>query len=59
MLERLGYRIERQCGFSLGETLDARASFRSTAARLLYDRLPWLKENQTTVAVRERRTGFR
>jgi SAM-dependent methyltransferase len=59
MLERLGYRIERQYYFSLGETLDARATFRSKAARVFYDRLPWLKENQTTVAVRERRTDLR
>jgi SAM-dependent methyltransferase len=58
MLERLGYRVERQYYFSLGETLE-RPSLRNKAARLLYARLPWLKENQTTIAVREHRTRLR
>jgi SAM-dependent methyltransferase len=58
MLERLGYRVETQYFFSLGETLD-RSGLRGTAARFVFDRLPWLKENQTTIAVRERRTDLR
>lgn len=58
MLERLGYRVEKQYYFSLGETLE-QSSLRRRAARLLFERLPWLKENQTTIAVRERRTDLR
>jgi SAM-dependent methyltransferase len=58
MLERLGYRVERQYYFSLGETLE-HPSLRNKAARLFYERLPWLKENQTTIAVREQRTSLR
>jgi hypothetical protein len=58
MLERLGYRVEKQYYFSLGETLE-RSSLRRRAARLFFERWPWLKENQTTIAVRERRTDLR
>lgn len=58
MLERLGFRVETQYYFSLGETLGA-SGLRRRAARLIYERAPWLKENQTTIAVRERRTDLR
>jgi 2-polyprenyl-3-methyl-5-hydroxy-6-metoxy-1,4-benzoquinol methylase len=58
MLERLGYRIETQYYFSLGETIEP-SSLRNRAARLVFTRLPWLKENQTTIAIRERRTDLR
>ncbi len=51
MLERLGYRIEKQCYFSLGETLPS-TTLRSRVARLVYENMPWLKENQTTIAVK-------
>jgi len=55
MLERMGYRIEKQYYFSLGET-QASSSLRQLAARFFYGKFPWLKENQTTIAVKERRT---
>jgi SAM-dependent methyltransferase len=55
ILERLGYRIEKQYYFSLGETQPS-SSLRKLAARFFYEKLPWLKENQTTIAVKERRT---
>ena len=57
MLERLGYRIEKQYYFSLGETQQSSA-LRHRAARIFYENLPWLKENQTTIAVKERRTDL-
>jgi len=57
ILERLGYRIEKQYYFSLGETQPS-SSLRKMAARFFYEKLPWLKENQTTIAVRERRTDL-
>jgi SAM-dependent methyltransferase len=58
LLERVGYRIEKQYYFSLGETLQSR-TLRHRAARIFYGRLPWLKENQTTIAVKERRTDLK
>ena len=57
MLERLGYRIEKQYYFSLGETQQS-STLRHRAARIFYGGLPWLKENQTTIAVRQRRTDI-
>lgn len=58
MLEALGYRIEKQYYFSLGETQRSLAP-RRLAARMIYQRLPWLKENQTTIAVKERRADLK
>jgi SAM-dependent methyltransferase len=58
MLEKLGYRIEKQYYFSLGETQRS-STLRHRAARLFYGKFPWLKENQTTIAVKERCTELR
>jgi SAM-dependent methyltransferase len=58
ILERLGYRIAKQYYFSLGETLRS-SSLRHRVARMVYERLPQLKENQTTIAVKERRTDVK
>jgi len=55
MLERMGYEIESQYFFSLGETL-AGSSLRKRLGRLFYKTFPSLKENQTTLAVRRRRS---
>jgi len=58
ILVALGYRIEKQYYFSLGETQHS-STFRHLAARIFYEMLPWLKENQTTIAVKERRTDLK
>jgi SAM-dependent methyltransferase len=58
ILERLGYRIEKQYYFSLGETLPS-STLRRRAARAFYTRFPAFKENQTTIAVKERRTSLK
>lgn len=58
MLERLGYRIKKQYYFSLGETLDS-STIRRRAARIFYENLPWLKENHTTLAIKERDVDFK
>jgi SAM-dependent methyltransferase len=57
MLMPLGYRIEKQYYFGLSETLQS-SSLRHLAARIFYQKLPWLKENQTTIAVKEKRTDL-
>jgi SAM-dependent methyltransferase len=57
MLEPLGFRIAKQYYFSLGETQPAK-SLRKKLARILYQRFPSLKENQTVIAVREKRTDI-
>jgi SAM-dependent methyltransferase len=57
MLEPLGFRIAKQYYFSLGETQPAR-SLRKKLARIIYERFPALKENQTTIAIREKRTNI-
>jgi 2-polyprenyl-3-methyl-5-hydroxy-6-metoxy-1,4-benzoquinol methylase len=58
MLLPLGYGIKRQYFFSLGETLEA-TSPRRRLAQLFYRLFPSLKENQTTLAIKERRTELR
>lgn len=58
LLEPLGFRIERQYYFSLGETQPV-TSLRKRVARLFYSRLPQLKENQVTFAVRAKRTDLK
>ena len=58
ILERLGYRIEKQYYFSLGETLPS-STIRRRVARVFYKKFPWFKENQTTIAVKERRTDLK
>ena len=57
MLEPLGFRIAKQYYFSLGETQPAK-SFRNKLARIFYQRFPVLKENQTTIAIREKKTDL-
>ena len=58
ILERLGYRIEKQYYFSLGETLPS-STLRRRAARAFYNSFPAFKENQTTIAVKEKRTDLK
>lgn len=55
LLEPLGYHIERQYYFSLGETLPV-SNLRRAASRLGYTMFPSFKENLTTIAVRAERT---
>jgi SAM-dependent methyltransferase len=57
LLEPLGFRIANQYYFSLGETQPAK-SLRKKLARILYQRFPTFKENQTTIAIREKRTDI-
>jgi SAM-dependent methyltransferase len=54
MLGRLGFGIKRQYYFSLGECLPP-SSIRQRFARLFYGAFPQLKENQTTLAIKEER----
>jgi SAM-dependent methyltransferase len=58
ILERLGYRIERQYYFSLGETQKS-TTLRHRSGRMFYGMMPWFKENQTTIAVRQKRTDLK
>ena len=57
MLEPLGYRMTHQYYFSLGETQPV-SGIRKRMARALFERFPAFKENQTTIAVREKRTDI-
>jgi hypothetical protein len=57
MLEPLGYRIADQYFFSLGETLPPKG-LKSRLFRRFLKQRPVFKENQTTVAVRDRRTDL-
>jgi hypothetical protein len=56
MLERLGYKIERQYYFSLNEAIKDPTP-RNRLARLVFNAFPAFKENQTTLAIRKRRTA--
>lgn len=55
MLEQLGYRIADQYFFSVGDSRPPR-SMKGRVFRLFLKRWPQFKENQTTIAVREKRT---
>jgi 2-polyprenyl-3-methyl-5-hydroxy-6-metoxy-1,4-benzoquinol methylase len=55
MLTPLGFCIKRQYYFCLSECLDG-PTMKNRLGRLLYGLFPSLKENQTTLAVRDRRT---
>jgi 2-polyprenyl-3-methyl-5-hydroxy-6-metoxy-1,4-benzoquinol methylase len=55
MLEPLGYRIVDQYYFSIGDSQPSR-SMKGRVFRLFLKRWPQFKENQTTIAVREKRT---
>ena len=57
LLEPLGFRIERQYYFGLSE-LQKGGGLKKMLARAIYSRLPALKENQTTIAIREKRTDL-
>lgn len=57
MLTRLGFGIVRQYYFSLGECQKAK-SLRKRLGRSFYKAFPQFKENQTTLAVKERRTDI-
>jgi SAM-dependent methyltransferase len=57
MLVPLGFRIDRHYFFSLGETQPTN-TLRKKAARYFYKRFPSLKENQTVLAFREKRTDI-
>lgn len=58
MLEPLGYRIADQYFFSIGETLPPKG-LRSRVFRRVLKQWPQFKENQTTIAVRDRRTDLK
>jgi len=57
MLEPLGYRIAHQYYFSIGDGQPSR-SMKGRLFRQFLKRWPMFKENQTTVAVREKRTDL-
>ena len=57
MLEPLGFRIERQYFFSIEQTLPV-DSLRRRASRMFYSQFPHFRENQVTMAVRDRRTDL-
>ena len=58
MLEPLGFKIDRHYYFSFGETQQG-GSIRKGLGRLFYRMFPSLKENQTAIAIRERRTEIK
>jgi len=55
LLARMGYSIHRQYYFGKAETLES-LSLRNRISRMIYHLFPTFKENQTTLAIRERRT---
>ena len=55
LLEPLGYRIVEQYYFSAGDSRPPRST-KGRLFRLFLKRWPHFKENQTTIAVREKRT---
>jgi hypothetical protein len=57
MLEPLGFHTAKHYYFSLGETQPA-TSLRKKLARMLYETFPAFKENQTILALREKRTDI-
>lgn len=57
MLEPLGYRIADQYFFSIGDSRPPRST-KGRFFRLFLKRWPQFKENQTTIAVREKRTAM-
>ena len=57
MLEPLGYRIADQYYFSVGDSRPPR-TLRGRVFRVFLKHWPQFKENQTTIAVRERRTDL-
>ncbi len=57
LLEPLGFRLEDHYYFSFGETQPGN-SLKKRLGRLFYRTFPALKENQTALAIRERRTDL-
>ena len=57
LLEPLGFRLQSHYYFSYGETVPG-GSVRKRLGKLFYRIFPSLKENQTAVAIRERRTAL-
>jgi hypothetical protein len=55
LLVPLGFRLEKHYYFSYGETIPG-GSLRKRLGRLFYRTFPMLKENQTALAVRDKRT---
>ena len=55
LLEPLGFRLQNHYYFSYGETIPG-GSVRRRMGKLFYRLFPALKENQTALAIRERRT---
>lgn len=55
MLQKMGYSIKKQYYFSLGECQRSN-SIRKRLARLFYSTFPYFKENQTTLAVKDKDT---
>lgn len=58
MLTRLGYGIAKQYYFSVNDSMES-STLRRKVSRRFYEKFPWLKENQTTIAIRERRTDLK
>ncbi len=56
ILEPLGFTIAEQYYFSFGETQPSR-TLRKKLARRFFETFPALKENQTTIAIRDQRTA--
>lgn len=57
MLEPLGFRIKRQYYFGLSE-VQTGGGLKKAVARAVYRQFPVLKENQTTIAIREKRADL-
>lgn len=55
LLEPLGFRLDRHYSFSFGETVPG-GSPRKRLGKLFYRLFPGLKENQTALAIKEKRT---
>lgn len=58
MLEQLGFRLQDHYYFSYGETIPG-GSLKKRLGKLFYRTFPTFKENQTALAIRERRTDIR
>ncbi len=57
LLERMGYRIERQYYFSVVEAFK-RPNLKNWLTRTVFRLFPAFKENQTTLAIRKQRTSL-
>lgn len=57
MLERMGYQIQRHYYFGVAETIK-KPTLKNHISRLVYGMFPSFKENQTTLAIRKKRTDL-